>query len=377
MPSDLSTVPERIEPIASGVVAAEALSVDRDGRFPEASIAALSEAGYLGLLTEPAHGGSGGGLADAALVVERLARECGSTAMVMCMHYCGVAVIERYGADHTRQAIGAGRHLTTLAFSETGSRSHFWAPVSTATAGGDGALLDARKSWVTSATKADSYVWSSRPMAADGMSTIWLVPRETEGITFPAGSFDGMGLRGNDSQPVAATSASLPAGNMLGADGAGFDVMMGSVLPIFSVLTAATSIGLMEGAIARTTQHAAGTRYEHSGEALADLPTIRNYIARMRVRADSARALWLDTITACEDGREDATLRVLECKAAAGEAAVDVLATAMRVCGGAAFRKEVGVERYYRDAAAQGVMGPTTDVLYDFIGKAVTGLPLF
>ena len=47
--------------------------------------------------------------------------------------------------------------------------------------------------------------------------------------------------------------------------------------------------------------------------------------------------------------------------------------TAMRVCGGAAFRKDVGVERYFRDAHAAGVMGPTTDVLYDFIGKAVCG----
>jgi alkylation response protein AidB-like acyl-CoA dehydrogenase len=70
-------------------------------------------------------------------------------------------------------------------------------------------------------------------------------------------------------------------------------------------------------------------------------------------------------------------LRVLECKAAAGEAAAEVADLAMRVCGGAAFRKDVGVERVFRDARAALVMGPTTDVLYDFIGKAVCGLPLF
>jgi alkylation response protein AidB-like acyl-CoA dehydrogenase len=68
---------------------------------------------------------------------------------------------------------------------------------------------------------------------------------------------------------------------------------------------------------------------------------------------------------------------VLSCKAAAGEAAIDVVETAMRVCGGAAFRKDVAVERSFRDAHAAGVMGPTTDVLYDFIGKAVCGQPLF
>ena len=70
-------------------------------------------------------------------------------------------------------------------------------------------------------------------------------------------------------------------------------------------------------------------------------------------------------------------LRVLSCKAAAGEAAIEVVETAMRVCGGAAFRKDVAVERYFRDAHAAGVMGPTTDVLYDFIGKAVCGMQLF
>ena len=45
-------------------------------------------------------------------------------------------------------------------------------------------------------------------------------------------------------------------------------------------------------------------------------------------------------------------LRVLECKAAAGEAAAEVTDLAMRVCGGAAFRKDVGVERLFRDARA-------------------------
>ena len=70
-------------------------------------------------------------------------------------------------------------------------------------------------------------------------------------------------------------------------------------------------------------------------------------------------------------------LRVLQVKAAAGEASTEVTDLAMRVCGGAAFRKEVGVERHFRDARASLVMAPTADALYDFIGKALCGLPLF
>jgi alkylation response protein AidB-like acyl-CoA dehydrogenase len=133
----------------------------------------------------------------------------------------------------------------------------------------------------------------------------------------------------------------------------------------------------MESATANTAAHVGGAKLEHLGSALADLPTVRAYVARMRIKTDMVRALLLDTLTALETGREDTMLRVLEIKAAAGETATEVTDLAMRVCGGAAFRKEVGVERNFRDARAATVMAPTTDVLYDFIGKAVCELPLF
>jgi alkylation response protein AidB-like acyl-CoA dehydrogenase len=164
---------------------------------------------------------------------------------------------------------------------------------------------------------------------------------------------------------------------MLGADGQGFEIMMGIVLPAFSVLNAACSNGLMAGAIRRTVEHVTQTRHSDTDAALADLPTIRNYIARMRVKADLSDALLGDTVAAITAKRADAMVRVLECKAAAGETANEVLDLAMRVCGGAAFRREVGVERIFRDARAAGVMSPTTDLLYEFLGKAVCGMPLF
>ena len=100
-------------------------------------------------------------------------------------------------------------------------------------------------------------------------------------------------------------------------------------------------------------------------------------LARMRIETDRARALLADTLIALETGRADAMLRVLEIKAAAAEAAIAVTDLAMKVCGGAAFRKELGVERRFRDARAARVMAPTTDALLDFIGRAICGLPLF
>jgi alkylation response protein AidB-like acyl-CoA dehydrogenase len=367
---------DRVEEIAAGVVAKNAAEVDQAGMFPRASMDALREAGLLGLISSREVGGMGQGPRAAAAVVERLARECGSTAMVTCMHYAGAAVIEKYGSEAVRKQVAAGEHLATLAFSERGSRSHFWAPVSTATADGDQVRLDAEKSWVTSAHEATLYVWSSQPLAAEGASTIWLVPRDTAGLQ-PLGSFDGLGLRGNDSTPVKAEGVVVPRDAILGEDGGGLAVMLETVLPIFNVMTSATAIGLMEGATTAACTHAAGTRYQHLDSPLCELPTIRAYLARMRIATDQVRCLWLDTIDAMENGREDVMLRVLQCKAAAGESATTVLDTAMRVCGGAAFRRDVGVERRFRDGRAGTVMAPTTDQLYDFIGKAVCGMPVF
>jgi alkylation response protein AidB-like acyl-CoA dehydrogenase len=367
---------KQVEDIAASVVADHASRVDEKAEFPQASIEALAKGGLFGLISAKEMGGMGEGPRAAAFTVERLARECGSTAMVMCMHYAGTSVIETFGPEPVRREIASGKHLSTLAFSEVGSRSQFWAPVSSAERKNGHIVLQAQKSWVTSAHHAEAYVWSSRPIGADGASTIWLVPRRTDGVE-AAGQFNGLGLRGNDSTPVRAEHARLSPESMLGKDGQGLDIMLGTVLPIFNVLTAAVSVGLMEGATSASSTHAAQTRFDHSSSSLADLPTLRAYLARMRIATDQARCLLHDTLDAMENGRGDAMLRILECKAAAGESATSVLDLAMRVCGGAAFRKEIGVERRFRDGRAGTVMAPTTDQLYDFIGKAICGLPVF
>src|SRR5262245_33659472 len=367
---------ESLEQITKDVIAPAAAEIDSTALFPRNALTAMGETGLLGLISSKEVGGLGEGHRAAAKVVERIARECASTAMVVCMHYCGAAVIETFGLRNLRESLARGGHVTTLAFSESGSRSHFWAPLSTAVSVENGVRLDAKKSWATSAGQADSYVWSSRPLAADGASTIWLVPALSAGlsITMP---FDGMGMRGNHSSPVQAKGVVVGADAMLGADGQGFDIMMGTVLPYFQLMNAAISLGISEAALEKTIAHLTTSRFEHLNQTLAEQPINRFYLAKMKIKVDLLRTLLEDALTALESGRADAMLRVLESKAAAGEIATEVTDRAMRLCGGAAFRKEVGVERNFRDARASTVMAPTADALYDFIGKALTGLPLF
>jgi alkylation response protein AidB-like acyl-CoA dehydrogenase len=272
--------------VVADVIVPEAAVVDRDAVYPRHALDALGEAGLLGLISSTDVGGLGLGFDAAVGMITDIATVCASTATVVCMHFAGTAVIEAHGPASVRKDIAAGNHVTTLAFSEAGSRGHFWVPLSTAVESGASIRRDARKSWVTSAGQADSSVWSSRPVAI-------------------------------------------------------------------------------------TT-----TRYEHLDQTLAQQESARIALARAQVETDLVATLLADAALALSTGREDAPLRMLEVKVAAGEAAIRVTDEAMRVCGGAAFRKELGLERRFRDARAARVMAPTTDALLDFIGRAMCGFAL-
>ena len=111
--------------------------------------------------------------------------------------------------------------------------------------------------------------------------------------------------------------------------------------------------------------------------ALSALPTIRAQIARMGTTLAAQRAYLHSAAASVSAPNEETLNHVLGVKASANDAALAITESAMRVCGGAAFSKHLPIERVFRDARAGAVMAPTADVLYDFYGKAATGLPLF
>ena len=131
-------------------------------------------------------------------------------------------------------------------------------------------------------------------------------------------------------------------------------------------------------AVAATAAHLKNARFEHLGQSLGEsLPTLRAQLATMQIETDGLSSRVDDLADHLEHPRDTTLLRVLETKAAAGDIAIGVTSTAMRVCGGSAFSKHLSVERLFRDAHAGAVMAPTGDVLRESIGKAILGLPLF
>ena len=371
--------------IAKNVLAPAAADNDKQGRFSTDAIAKLGEAGLLGLMLPADVGGAALGPRAFVDVVATLAEVDGSVAMVYLMHTLAsvtVAAAPRTPAlERVMRAMASGNHLSTLAFSEAGSRSHFWAPVSRAESlNGSGSRLSARKSFVTSAGHAQSYVTSSLSPNGAGVtdSTLYLVLAESPGLSV-AGAWDGLGLRANASSPMLLEECTVPAEMHLTADAGGFQAMLDVVLPIFNLGQAAVSLGLCRAVVAATIAHLKSAKFEHLGStSLGEaLPNLRAQLATMQIETDGLQARIDDAIGHLERPGALTMLRVLEVKAAAGEIAIAVTSLAMRTCGGAAFSKHTGIERFFRDAQAGAVMAPTNDVLREFIGKALLGLPLF
>jgi alkylation response protein AidB-like acyl-CoA dehydrogenase len=369
--------------IADRVLVPAASQNDKEARFSTEAVDMLGRAGLLGLTLPTEFGGAGLGARAFAAVTATLAEADASVAMVYLMHICAAAAIAaaRPGASVAQvlKEIGSGRHLSTLAFSESGSRSHFWAPVSRARRNGAGVRITAKKSWVTSAGCAQSYVVSS--LAPEGAgptdSTLYLVPAGVRGLSVE-GAWDGLGLRANASAPMILDDCEVPHDLQLTDDGAGFQAMLHVVLPQFNLGMAAVALGLCRAVVAATAAHLKSARFEHLGQSLGEsLPTLRAQLAMMQIDSDGLAARVDDLVEHLERPRDTTLLRVLETKAAAGDIAIGVTSTAMRVCGGAAFSKHLVIERLFRDAHAGAVMAPTGDVLREFIARAILGMPLF
>lgn len=369
-----------VRSISERVIAPKARATDETGAFPSTSVSALGEAGFLGLTVPKEYGGLGEGLPVLVACLDEVSQRCASTGMVYLMHLCGVACYAAnpgVAADQLRAA-AKGELLSTLAWSEKGSRSHFWAPMSRAIRDNGHICVTAEKSWVTSAGRADGYVVSSGAVDMSGPTetTLYLVLKSDEGLTV-AGPWDSLGLRGNASAPMHLQDVRLDSSRVLSENGQGFGMMLGVVLPVFQLGNAAISVGICEAAVKSTTEHLIGKRFEHLDSKLADLPNLRGRLAQMRIETDRARAHLASAVNAAVSGAPNAMLMVLESKAAAAQSAIVVTDLAMQTCGGAAFSKHLGVERNFRDARAASVMAPTSDVLHDFIGKALCGMELF
>ena len=184
---------------------------------------------------------------------------------------------------------------------------------------GDSVVLDAQKSWVTSAprrrlpTCGRAAGRTPRARARSG----WCRARRADSRC--KAPFDGLGLRGNDSSPVRAEGVRVePRRRCSATDGGGFDIMMGTCCRSSVPQCRRARSGLMEPRCRRPPRTRRRRTSSTYGSTLADLPTVRAYIARMRSQDRRGAHAARRHLAAIEAGRADTMLRVLEVQGGGG-----------------------------------------------------------
>ncbi|MFE9967270.1 acyl-CoA dehydrogenase family protein [Streptomyces sp. NPDC005525] len=256
--------PSALQDVLDHVIAPAGELARQEGKFPRAAVAALGRAGLLGLTCSAEPEGGGTDLARAAEVVARVMPVCPATAAVLQSHYAAAAVVEAYGGRWLRGEVAAGRHLCTLALVEDGAGG---AVRSTARRTGGVVALRAHKRDVVAAGEADSYVWSSPPVASDGGLTLWGVPAHAPGLFVPA-SANGVPFASATST-VVADPVRVPAEAMLGTDGAGSGILLGAVLPWLLELSAVIGSDAVHPSLGTLARSASGTARSGDGQAFA------------------------------------------------------------------------------------------------------------
>lgn len=355
--------------------------VDSQCRWPEHAVRAMAEAGLMGLQVPRRLGGHEQGMLALAVITEALAQFCPSSALCYGMHCVGSAVIAAKATPEQEEKylrpIAEGKHLTTLALSEHGSGAHFYFPQTKLSRDGDELVLNGGKQFVTNGGHADSYVVSSVASAAaeTGEFSCLVVDRDLPGMTWGK-RWCGFGMRGNSSRGVELSDVRVSAANLLGVEGDQPWYVFEVVAPYFLTAMAGTYLGIAQAGVDIATQHLRSRRYGHSGESLAEVPILQHRLAEMWMAVQKTRGLIYSACRMGDLGDPQALPYVLACKADAGETAVSVTNEAMTLCGGSAYGENSTLSRLLRDARASHVMAPTTDILKQWTGRALLGMPI-
>lgn len=378
----LISLRETAELVVESDIAPFAEQVDSECIWPKHSMRALGAAGLLGLQVPTALGGHGQGLLALSALAEIIGRACPSSALCFGMHCVGTAVMAAkattYQQNHYLRPIAEGRHITTLALSESGTGAHFYLPQTKLTVDGQYFVVNGTKRFVTNGSYADSYVVSTTLADATTLAgdfSCLVVDKSTEGLHW-LDQWEGFGMRGNSARGMQLEDAKVIKDNLLGEQGDQVWYVFEVVAPYFLMAMAGTYLGIAQAALDAAGAHLRSRQYAHSGTSLRDVEILQSRYADMWIAVEKTRNLIYEAARRGDLGHPDALPFILACKADAGDTAVFLANEAMTICGGSAYRENSRVAQMLRDARASHVMSPTTDMLKVWAGRNLLGLPL-
>lgn len=371
-----------------------AIDADRHLVYPRENFVALASLGLLGLLVPEEWGGLGENHTCAAMVVETIARYgCPSTAMCYTMHLGAVAaaLFRSHSNPELQQLLKRLDQevlIGSLSYSDPETGSHFWYPVSSgAEQVSQGWKVSKKASWTTSAGFADWYIVQTTSPGFDGnnysdLSCFLIYGDEVEAEPH---KWDALGLRGNQSGTLRVDGVTVPPERLVGPKGDGTASNDEVVDPFFLLCSSACWNGIAMGSIDIAKRHVTRKKHVDVGMRVADYPTIQDYFGEAIIDTNSCRSFTfsmgklMDELTDNCDWSIHADVTALprashlpwywQIKFAAAKNVANVGDKMLHACGGSGFKKDMEIERYLRDGKAGWVMGPTNEVLRQFVGK--------
>ncbi len=371
-----------------------AIESDKKLLFPRKNFEALAKHGMLGLIVPKAMGGRGESHVCAAMAVETIARYgCPSTAMCYTMHLGAVAaaMLRHHANDHVKAImtrLDKECLVGTLSYSDPETGGHFWYPISSGAEKVDGGWKVMKKaSWTTSGGFADWYiVQTTSPDFGGDYSNLSCFLIMGDEVDADPSNWDGLGLRGNQSGPIKVDNKVIPEGRLVGPIGDGASSNDEAVDPFFLLLSSACWNGISMALIDIAKQHTTRRKHVDVGMRVADYPTIQDYVGEAIIDANCSRSFdyqlgqAMDNATNNCDWSLHADLARLpradylhwmwQVKFAAAKTVANVSDKMLHACGGTGYKPALGIERYLRDGKAGWVMGPSNEVLRQFVGKA-------
>ncbi|MBL0419345.1 acyl-CoA/acyl-ACP dehydrogenase [Ramlibacter sp. AW1] len=356
---------DAVRRVATDIAAAHADDVDAKARFPIETLAALREQGVLSASVPREFGGAGASLLEQAQACAVLAQSCGSSAMVLAMHYSQLACITRHGADSgffrdwMRDTVRRQDLLASMT-SENGTFGDTRSSICAVRVDGDRFALEKDATTGSYCAHADAILVTCRrdEQAAAGDQVLVMVRRQDCTLEQTT-SWDTLGMRGTCS-PGFKLAAGGDARQIL--PGSFADSSAQSMVPTSHILWAALWWGIAAGAVQRAAKFVRGQARQRPGS----VPPTAQALAHLQVKLQAMKQNWVsaarDFDAAAED-REDLmgmgwALRLNNLKIASSEAAPQIVHGALQVVGIGGYKNDspFSLGRHYRDALSGSLM---------------------
>ncbi|PIV23173.1 MAG: acyl-CoA dehydrogenase [Deltaproteobacteria bacterium CG_4_8_14_3_um_filter_45_9] len=334
------------------IVQPRAAKIDATGEFPWDLVEAFGKQGFLSLLLPDRYGGADGDLTSFCIVVEEIAKVCGSSSLIILAQGVGTLPILLGGNPSQKDLylieISKKNSLAALALNEPGEGSEVPFIKTRAEKQGTDYLINGRKCFITHGSLAKFYsvfAVTQPEHEAEGISA-FIVGDGTPGLLFGKRE-EKIGMRGTVTTDVIFENCRVPQENRLGEEGKGWKVAM-NTLNMSRPAIGAQAVGIARGALDFAIRYA-NERIQF-GKPISSFQAVQFMIADMATQVEAARALVYKAASQIDEKFGDTEKLSAISKYFASEIAIKVTTDAVQILGGYGYMKDYPVERMMRDA---------------------------